>query len=61
MSAGSLHSSFEDMDVTIEPAETILRGEIVDQAQLHGVLERVQLLGMELIEVRQVPARASGL
>lgn len=49
------------MDVTIEPTETILRGDIVDQAQLHGVLERVQLLGMELIEVRQVPAPASRL
>lgn len=60
MSGRSLVSSFEDMEVTIEPTETILRGDIVDQAQLHGILERVQLLGVELIEVRQVPARTSG-
>ncbi len=51
---GSVLASFEDMDSAVRPAETILRGRITDQAQLHGVLERIQLLGLELIEIRQV-------
>lgn len=48
-------TSFEDMEAAIRPAETVLRGTITDQAQLHGLLERIQLLGLELIEIRQVP------
>jgi hypothetical protein len=32
----------------------VLRGEVTDQAQLHGLLERIQLLGLELIEIRRV-------
>ncbi len=50
----SLLASFENMDSTIRPAETVLRGPVADQAQLHGLLERIQLLGLELIEIRQV-------
>jgi hypothetical protein len=51
----SVLASFDDMDAAIRPAETVLTGEISDQAQLHGLLERIQLLGLELVEVRQVP------
>jgi hypothetical protein len=54
----ALLGSFEDMDAAIRPAETILRGAIVDQAHLHGLLARIQDLGLELIEVRQVAAGA---
>lgn len=50
----SVLASFEDMDSAFRPAETVLRGKISDQAQLHGLLERIQLLGLELVEVRQV-------
>jgi hypothetical protein len=50
----SLLASFEDMDAAVRPAETVLRGPVADQAQLHGLLERIQLLGLELIEIRQV-------
>jgi hypothetical protein len=42
------------MEAAIRPAETVLRGEVTDQAQLHGLLERIQLLGLELIEIRRV-------
>ncbi len=50
----ALLTSFADLDVSIEPAETVVRGVMQDQAALHGVLERVQSLGLELIEVRRV-------
>ena len=51
-------SSFDGFDAEIEPAETVLRGKVVDQAALHGVLEHIQDLGLELVEVRRVPKSA---
>jgi hypothetical protein len=35
--------------------ETVLHGEITDQAALYGLLDRVADLGLELIEVRRLP------
>jgi hypothetical protein len=35
--------------------ETILHGPIRDQAEFRGILERVQSLGLELLEVRRLP------
>ncbi len=34
--------------------DTLLQG-IVDQAALHGVLARIEALGLELLEVRRLP------
>ena len=36
--------------------ETVLTGVVVDQAALHGVIERLEQLGAHLVEVRQRPA-----
>ena len=47
-------ASFSELDASIKPAETVLRGELADQAALHGLLDRIQSLGLELIEIRQV-------
>jgi hypothetical protein len=35
--------------------ETVLHGPVRDQAELHGIIERVQALGLELMEVRRLP------
>jgi hypothetical protein len=35
--------------------DTPLRGAVADQAALHGVLARVEALGLELLEVRRLP------
>lgn len=43
-----------DLTATREPAQTVLRGYIPDQAALHGVLQRLHSLGLELVEVRQL-------
>jgi hypothetical protein len=51
----SVLASFEDMDAAVRPTETVLTGTVSDQAHLHGLLERIQLLGLELVEVRRVP------
>jgi len=53
----TLTSAFEDFTAAVKPAETVMRGNIRDQAELHGLLERIQALGLELIEVRRLPDR----
>ena len=50
----SLCGAFEDFTASVKPAETVMRGELRDQSELHGVLERIQDLGLELIEVRRL-------
>jgi hypothetical protein len=48
--------TFERLESDIEPVETVLHGPVRDQAELHGLLRRLQGLGLELIEVRRLPA-----
>ena len=40
---------------------TVQTGKVIDQAQLHGFIERFDELGLELISVEQVEASACGL
>lgn len=40
--------------------ETVLHGPVQDQAALIGIINRLQLLGVELREVRQVASPARG-
>ena len=35
--------------------ETVLHGPVADQTGLHGLLDRIQSLGLELVEVRRLP------
>jgi hypothetical protein len=49
--------AFEDFTASVKPAETVMRGEVRDQSELQGVLARLQSLGLELIEVRQLGSR----
>jgi hypothetical protein len=46
---------FDSLQSDIERVETVLHGSVRDQAELHGIIERVQSLGLELIEVRRLP------
>ena len=47
-------NAFEDFTASVKPAETTRRGEVRDQAELHGLLEQIQSLGLELIEVKRL-------
>jgi hypothetical protein len=47
-------SVFEDFTASVKPAETTLRGHIRDQAELTGLLDQLQSLGLELIEVKRL-------
>jgi hypothetical protein len=53
--------TFDAMQSDVEPVETILHGPVRDQAELHGLLRRLQSLGLELIEVRRLPDSGHGL
>lgn len=56
----TLQSEFEELGLATmdRPAETVLHGPVVDQAALHGLLRRVEALGLELVEVRRLPVPA---
>ena len=51
----SLVAAFEGMRASVEPVETVLHGPVQDQAALYGLLERIQSLGLELVEIRRLP------
>ena len=52
--SASLHSAFDPLTAHVEPTETVLSGRIEDQAALHAYLERIEALGLELVELRRV-------
>jgi hypothetical protein len=55
-----LLEEFEGMSAVSVPAETVLTGMVADQSALYGVLNRLQALGLELVEVRRLPQPHSG-
>jgi hypothetical protein len=42
---------FEGMTMDLVAGNTVLTGNVIDQAQLHGLLQRTQELGFELISI----------
>ncbi len=46
---------FEELTVMKQPnSTTILRGKLIDQASLYGILRKINDLGIELISVNSV-------
>jgi hypothetical protein len=54
----SLLAAFEGLTTTVQPVATVLYGPVQDQAALYGLLDRIQSLGLELVELRQLPTSA---
>jgi hypothetical protein len=55
---------FGGMEMERIAGTTVLSGKVIDQAQLHGFIERFQELGLELLSVEQTarphePCRAT--
>jgi hypothetical protein len=50
----TLMLAFDDLGAAPAGADTVIRGGIVDQAALYGVLERIESLGLELLDVRRI-------
>ena len=46
---------FENVTAVVQSGETVLRGRVIDQAGLQGILLRLHALGLDLIEVRRGP------
>ena len=56
----SVLAEMEGVRAVVDPVQTTLRGPVPDQAALYGIINRLQRLGLELIEVRRVTDAASG-
>jgi hypothetical protein len=50
----SVVQTFAGFEAKTEAGETVLRGSIRDQDELHAVLEQIDGFGLELVEVRRV-------
>jgi hypothetical protein len=55
--SSTLIREFEELSLgaSVEPVETVLAGPVEDQAALHGLIRRIEALGLELIEIRRLP------
>jgi hypothetical protein len=59
--AGSgVRAFFDDTEVSVAGDTTVLRRAGADQAALHGLLRRIQDLGLELLDVRRESAEPAG-
>jgi len=47
--------AFEGLEVKIAEGRTIITGEVIDQSHLHGILDRINALGLVLVSVQPVP------
>jgi len=54
-----LLSAFPELHARLRNHETVLIGPLPDQAALHGVIGRIESLGLELIEIRRVSSGRS--
>jgi hypothetical protein len=57
----SMRTAFEEFEVSTAPVETVLHGRVLDQAALHGLLDRIAALGLELVEVRRLADQSPAL
>jgi hypothetical protein len=54
-----LRAEFDDCEISVGPATTTLRAELPDQGALHGLMQRISSLRLELLDV-SVVASPSG-
>jgi len=48
---------FQGLTASVEPVETLVHGRLRDQAALHGLLARLEMLGVRVLEVRRLRDR----
>ena len=47
-------AAFEGMEMETKSGLTVLTGEVVDQVHLHGILDRIGGLGLEIVSVQSL-------
>jgi hypothetical protein len=47
----TLRAEFDDCEITIGPGTTTLRAELPDRGALSGLIERINSLGLDVIDV----------
>ena len=50
-----LLAAFDGLTARSTPVQTVLSGELPDQAALYGVLARIESLGLELLDIHVSP------
>jgi hypothetical protein len=50
--------AFEGMEMETTEGVTVLTGKVIDQPHLHGILDRINGLGLELLSVQSLPEDA---
>jgi hypothetical protein len=50
----AMQTAFEEFEVSTEPVETVLHGQVLDQTALYGLIDRIASLGLELVEIRRL-------
>lgn len=48
------------LESAVEHVQTVLHGDVQDQAELYGLLRRLEALGLDLVEVRRRPVEKDG-
>jgi hypothetical protein len=57
----TLRAAFDDCEVVTGPGTTTLRVAVPDAAGMHGVVERVKDLGLEILELHLIVEPSSDL
>jgi hypothetical protein len=52
--------AFAGMTMEAESGQTIITGQVVDQSHLHGILDQISSMGLQLLSVQALPERARG-
>jgi hypothetical protein len=55
-----LAGAFEGMEMEAESGQTFITGQVVDQSHLHGILNRISGLGLQLVSVQALPEYTRG-
>jgi hypothetical protein len=53
-----VRAAFPGMDVEDVPAETVISGRAQDEDEVHGLLSRIQSLGLQVVSLRQTRGEA---
>jgi hypothetical protein len=51
-----LLSAFPQLHVEVEPVQTVLSGRVVDSAELTGIVNHLDTVGLQIVEIIRLPA-----